>query len=129
MRDSYCGSESAGDLSGDPEDSWLYSDALSFNNYDNAATIIDDEGWNGKSVRMGTKVDWNTSYTPPIRGKYRLLASLRCEGTIQEGRLGSRGVRTRSGLERCSRAWSWTARISRAKTARSTENSAGLIWG
>ena len=41
---------------------------------------------------MGTKVDWNTSYTPPVRGKYRLLASLRCEGTIKEGRLGSWGV-------------------------------------
>jgi hypothetical protein len=76
-----------------PEDSWLIFDALSFNNFNNAATIIDDaEGWKGKSVRMGTKVDWNTSYTPPIRGKYRLLASLRCEGTIPEGRLGSWGV-------------------------------------
>ena len=54
--------------------------------------IDDAEGWNGKSVRMGTKVDWNTSYTPPVRGKYRLLASLRCEGTIKEGKLGSWGV-------------------------------------
>ena len=55
-----------------------------------AATIIDDlEGWNGKSVRMGTKVDWNTAYTPPVRGKYRVVASLRCEGTIREGTLGS----------------------------------------
>lgn len=41
---------------------------------------------------MGTKVDWNTSYTPPVRGKYRLLASLRCEGTITKGKLGSWGV-------------------------------------
>ncbi len=78
---------------GVPEDAWVIFDALSFHNYDNAATIIDDaEGWNGKSVRMGTKVDWNTSYTPPVRGKYRLLASLRCEGKIKEGRLGSWGV-------------------------------------
>ena len=76
-----------------PEDSWVVFDALSFNNVNNAATIIDDaEGWNGKSIRMGTKVDWNTSYTPPVRGKYRLLASLRCEGTVKEGRLGSWGV-------------------------------------
>lgn len=78
---------------GVPEDAWVVFDALSFNNYRDAATIIDDaEGWNGKSVRMGTKVDWNTSYTPPVRGKYRLLASLRCEGTIKEGKLGSWGV-------------------------------------
>jgi len=78
---------------GVPEDAWVVFDALSFNNYNNAATIIGDpEGWNGKSVRMGTKVDWNTNYTPPVRGKYRILASLRCEGTIQEGRLGSWGV-------------------------------------
>ena len=41
---------------------------------------------------MGTKVDWNTSYTPPVRGKYRVLASLRCEGRIKEGPLGSWGV-------------------------------------
>jgi hypothetical protein len=78
---------------GVPEDAWVIFDALSFNNYNNAATIIDDpQGWNGKSVRMGTKVDWNTSYTPPVRGKYRVLASLRCEGAVKEGRLGSWGV-------------------------------------
>jgi len=78
---------------GVPEDAWVVFDALSFNNYNDAATIADDaEGWNGKSVRMGTKVDWNTNYTPPVRGKYRLLASLRCEGTVREGRLGSWGV-------------------------------------
>jgi hypothetical protein len=76
-----------------PEDAWVVFDALSFNNFRDAATIVDDaEGWNGKSVRMGTKVDWNTSYTPPVRGKYRLLASLRCEGTLKEGKLGSWGV-------------------------------------
>jgi hypothetical protein len=76
-----------------PEDGWVVFDALTFNNVHDAATIIDDaEGWNGKSVRMGTKVDWNTNYTPPVRGKYRILASLRCEGTIKAGRLGSWGV-------------------------------------
>jgi hypothetical protein len=76
-----------------PEDRWVVFDALSFNNFNNAATIVDDpQGWNGKSVRMGTKVDWNTSYTPPVRGKYRVVASLRCEGTIQQGKLGSWGV-------------------------------------
>lgn len=76
-----------------PEDAWVALDALSFNNFNNAATIVDDPaGWNGKSVRMGTKVDWNTSYTPPVRGKYRVVASLRCEGAIKEGRLGSWGV-------------------------------------
>jgi hypothetical protein len=76
-----------------PADGWVVFDALSFNNYSNAATIINDpEGWNGKSVRMGTKVDWNTSYTPPVRGKYRVLASLRCEGSLKKGRLGSWGV-------------------------------------
>ena len=78
---------------GVPEDRWVVFDALSFNNYHNAATIINDPaGWNGKSVRMGTKVDWNTSYTPPVRGKYRVLASLRCEGTVKKGKLGSWGV-------------------------------------
>ncbi len=41
---------------------------------------------------MGTKVDWNTSYTPPVRGKYRVLASPRCEGTFREGKLGTWGV-------------------------------------
>ena len=76
-----------------PEDKWVVFDALSFNNYSDAATIIDDpKGWNGKSVRMGTKVDWNTSYSPPVRGKYRILASLRCEGAIKEGRVGGWGV-------------------------------------
>lgn len=78
---------------GIPEDAWVVFDALSFNNYHDAATIVDDsEGWNRKSVRMGTKVDWNTNYTPPVRGKYRILASLRCEGAIKEGKLGSWGV-------------------------------------
>ncbi len=78
---------------GVPEDSWIIFDALLFNNYRDAATIIKDpEGWNGKSVRMGTKVDWNTSYTPPVHGKYRVLASLRCEGTLQKGKVGSWGV-------------------------------------
>ena len=78
---------------GVPEDAWVVFDALSFNNVNHAATVIDDpEGWNGKSVRMGTKVDWNTNYTPPVRGEYRLLASLRCEGKIKEGRLGAWGV-------------------------------------
>ncbi|MFA6561020.1 MAG: DUF4838 domain-containing protein [Verrucomicrobiia bacterium] len=76
-----------------PEDSWLVFDALSFRNFRDAATVISDpQAWNGKSVRMGTKVDWNTSYTPPVRGKYRILASLRCEGTIKKGKLGSWGV-------------------------------------
>ncbi|MCY2986696.1 MAG: hypothetical protein NTY19_02395 [Planctomycetota bacterium] len=41
---------------------------------------------------MGTKVDWNTSYAPPVRGKYRVVASLRCTGTVQAGQLGSWGV-------------------------------------
>lgn len=78
---------------GIPEDAWVIFDAQSFSNYRNAATVVDDkEGWNGKSVRMGTKVDWNTSYTPPVRGKYRILASLRCEGTLKEGKIGSWGV-------------------------------------
>lgn len=78
---------------GVPDDAWVAYDALSFNNYEDAATIIDDaQGWNGKSVRMGTKVDWNTSYTPAVRGKYRVLASLRCEGTVKEGPLGAWGV-------------------------------------
>lgn len=37
---------------------WHEFDAMSFNNYSDAETIVDDtEGWNGKSVRMGTKVD------------------------------------------------------------------------
>jgi hypothetical protein len=76
-----------------PEDAWVIFDALSFNNYNKAATIIaDPQGWNGKSVRMGTRVDWNTSYAPPVRGKYRVVASLRCEGTVKEGKLGSWGV-------------------------------------
>ena len=76
-----------------PEDAWIACDALSFNNFNNAATVVDDpQAWNGRSVRMGTKVDWNTSYAPPVRGKYRLLASLRCEGTLREGKLGSWGV-------------------------------------
>lgn len=88
---------------GMPEDRWVVFDALTFHNYNNAATVVDDkQGWNGKSVRMGTKVDWNTSYTPPVRGKYRVLASLRCEGTIPKGRLGSWGVydvRGKTGLK------------------------------
>lgn len=83
---------------GVPEDSWVVFDALSFNNVHNAATVVDDpKGWNGKSVRMGTKVDWNTNYTPPVRGKYRLFASLRCEGTLKEGKVGSWGVYDRQG--------------------------------
>jgi len=81
-----------------PEDSWVVFDALAFNNVHDAATVVDDpQGWNGKSVRMGTKVDWNTNYTPPVCGKYRLLASLRCEGTLKEGKLGSWGVYDRRG--------------------------------
>ena len=76
-----------------PDDSWIAFDAQAFNNYKDAATIVDDaEGWNGKSVRMGTKVDWNTSYAPPVSGKYRLVASLRCEGTLKEGNVGTWGV-------------------------------------
>ena len=76
-----------------PEGSWIVFDALSFNNSEDVATIIDDPaGWNGKSVRMGTKVDWNTSFTPPVSGKHRILASLRCEGGVKEGNLGSWGV-------------------------------------
>ena len=81
-----------------PKDGWIVFDALAFNNVHDAATIVDDpEGWNGKSVRMGTKVDWNTNYTPPVRGKYRLFASLRCEGTLKEDKLGSWGVYDRTG--------------------------------
>jgi hypothetical protein len=76
-----------------PEDSWVACDALLFKNYPEAATIVDDPAsWNGKSVRMDTKVDWNTNFTPALRGKYRLLASLRCEGSMKEGVLGSWGV-------------------------------------
>jgi hypothetical protein len=76
-----------------PEDSWVVFDALSFSNFRDAATVVvDPAAWNGKSVRMGTKVDWNTNYAPPVRGKHRLLASLRCEGTIKQGKLGSWGV-------------------------------------
>mgnify|MGYP000889811025 CR=1 FL=1 len=76
-----------------PADRWFVFDALSFRNFRDAATVVDDAaGWNGKSVRMGTKVDWNTSYAPPLRGKYRILASLRCEGTLREGKIGSWGV-------------------------------------
>ena len=96
-----------------PEDSWVVFDALSFNNYHDAATIVDDpQGWNGKSVRMGTKVDWNTSYTPPVRGKYRVLASLRCEGTHQEGQTRLLGRLRRAGQESRSRPWPSIPRIS-----------------
>ena len=76
-----------------PEDAWIAFDAIAFNNYENAATIVDDpKGWNGKSVRMGTKVDWNTSYTPGVNGKYRIVASLRCEGSLKSGPIGAWGV-------------------------------------
>ncbi len=76
-----------------PEDSWIVLDAQSFSNVENAATIVDDpKGWNGRSVRMGTKVDWNTQSNPALRGNYRLLASLRCEGTLKDGAIGSWGV-------------------------------------
>ncbi len=76
-----------------PPDRWLVVDARLFNNFRDAATVVDDpQGWNGKSVRMGTKVDWNTSYAPPVRGKYRVLASLRCEGTLKDGKLGTWGA-------------------------------------
>ena len=68
-----------------PMFTWVMFDAISFNNYNNAAVIVDDpEGWDGKSVQMGTKVDWNTSFVPPVKGKYRVLASLRCEGTLTD---------------------------------------------
>jgi hypothetical protein len=78
---------------GVPEDAWVAYDALTFQNYRHAATVVKDPaGWNGKSVRMGTKVDWNTSYTPTVHGKYRVLASLRCEGTLPQGKVGSWGV-------------------------------------
>jgi hypothetical protein len=76
-----------------PEGDWIVFDALSFRNVNDAATIIDDPaGWNGKSVRMGTEVDWNTQCDPPVHGKYRVLASLRAEGTIKAGTLGAWGV-------------------------------------
>jgi hypothetical protein len=29
---------------------------------------------------------------PPVRGKYRVVASLRCEGTLSSGKLGGWGV-------------------------------------
>ena len=78
---------------GVPENKWLLFDALSFNNGDNAAMIVDDaKGWNGKSVRMGTKVERSTNYSLPVRGRYRILASLRCEGSIKDDKLGSWGV-------------------------------------
>lgn len=68
-----------------PKFSWVMFDALTFNNYDNAAVIVDDpEGWDGKSVQMGTKVDWNTSFAPPVKGKYRVLASLRIDGELTD---------------------------------------------
>ncbi|MDO4571360.1 MAG: DUF4838 domain-containing protein [Planctomycetia bacterium] len=76
-----------------PEDAWIGFDAISFANYKNVAeVVVDPRAWNGKSVKMGTKVDWNTNFAPPVRGKYRLLASLRCEGAIPTGKLGSWGV-------------------------------------
>lgn len=76
-----------------PEEDWVVFDALSFNIVADAATVVDDpQGWNGKSVRMGTEVDWNTQCAPPVQGKYRVLASMRAEGSIKEGALGSWGV-------------------------------------
>lgn len=76
-----------------PENTWVVFDARSFTNFREAATIVDDPAaWDGKSVRMGTRVDWNTSYKPPVRGKHRILASLRCEGAVKQGKLGSWGV-------------------------------------
>ncbi len=76
-----------------PQDAWIVFDALSFRNVGDAATVVDDPaGWNGKSVRMGTEVDWNVQSSPPVRGKYRVLASLRCAGNVKEGRLGSWGA-------------------------------------
>ena len=78
---------------GIPEDQWFVFDALSFKNDQDAAMIVDDaKGWNGKSVRMGTKVDRSTNYTLPVHGKFRVLASLRCEGTVKDNELGSWGV-------------------------------------
>ena len=76
-----------------PEDAWIVFDALSFRNVNDAATVVDDpKGWNGKSVRMGTEVDWNVQCPPPVHGKYRILASLRAEGTIKTGTLGAWGI-------------------------------------
>lgn len=110
------------------EDSWIAFDALSFANYRNAATVVEDkEGWNGKSVRMGTKVDWNTSYTPPVRGRYRILASLRCEGTLKQGKLGSWGVYDVQGKKGL-KTMTPRPKISRPPTARSTKSSAGSTW-
>ena len=76
-----------------PEDAWIVFDALSFRNVNDAATVVDDpKSWNGKSVRMGTEVDWNVQCPPPVHGKYRILASLRAEGIIKTGTLGAWGI-------------------------------------
>jgi len=74
-------------------DRYYTFDAIRFRNVHNQGEIVDDpEGWNGKSVRMGTTVDWNIQLFPPLDGKYRIMLSLRCEGTQREGELGHVGV-------------------------------------
>lgn len=76
-----------------PKDSWLAFSALGFANVSNAAEIVPDaESCSGKSVKMGTKVDWNTQFSPEFTGRFRVFAALRCEGTEREKRLGSWGI-------------------------------------
>lgn len=64
---------------------YLICDAASFVNVDGLGTLVDDqEGWNGKSIEMGTKVDWNVQQRPPVQGRYRVFASLRLEGALRD---------------------------------------------
>ena len=96
--------------------------ALSFNNYHDAATIVDVEGWNGR------RTDGNEGrlehQLPAGSQKYRILASLRCEGAIKEGKLGSWGVYDAQG-KRAAREHDPRRGRSRPETGRSTASSAG----
>ncbi|MDO4575530.1 MAG: DUF4838 domain-containing protein [Planctomycetia bacterium] len=74
-------------------DAWFAVDDALFANFKDVAQRVDDPASvDGKATRMTTRVDWNTSYTPTVQGKYRLLVSMRADAELEKGLAGNLGV-------------------------------------
>lgn len=64
-----------------PRERVLTFTPLAFHNVKNRAVAIDDPAAvGGKAMKMDVDVNWNLQFHPDFTGRFRIYASLRCEG-------------------------------------------------
>ncbi len=76
-----------------PRERILTFSPLVFQNvHDRAKPIDDPAATGGKAMKMDVHVNWNLQFHPDFTGKYRIYASMRCEGKEKEQKICAWGL-------------------------------------